>query len=133
MRTAFMEGGSARLEIGFFLHIEISRGRDRILSTRRIPGGDLVENLYVMFFHKMKLASFCGFSDFDRGTMRETMAIFKRRNSVWRVQKILNGEIFMNFIGGRCERKWRFSKMETAFARVQNFVRGDVDENRHFY
>ena len=48
------------------------------------------------------------------------------------VQKILNGEIFMNFIGGRCDRKWRFSKRETAFAGVQNFVRGDVDENRHF-
>ena len=44
----------------------------------------------------------------------------------------MNGEIFMNFIGGRCDRKWRFSNRETAFAGVQNFVRGDVDENRHF-
>ena len=38
----------------------------------------------------------------------------------------------MNLIGGRCDRKWRFSKRETAFAGVQNFVRGDVDENHHF-
>ena len=35
----------------------------------------------------------CGFSDFDRGAMRQKMAIFKGGNSVWRVQKILNGEI----------------------------------------
>ena len=56
----------------------------------------------------------------------------KRETAFAGVQKILNGEIFMNFIGGRCDRKWRFSKRETAFAGVQNFVRGDVDENHHF-
>ena len=44
----------------------------------------------------------------------------------------------MNFIGGRCDRKWRFSNEETAFGGVQNFLNdiffngGDVDENRHF-
>ena len=46
-----------------------------ILSTQRIPGDDLVEN---RCFSGVKLANFCGFSDFDRGTMREKMSIFFR-------------------------------------------------------
>ena len=45
-----------------------------ILSTQRIPGGDLVENLCVI---GVRLANVGGFSDFDRGAMREKMAIFK--------------------------------------------------------
>ena len=45
------------------------------------------------------------------------------------VQKILNGEIFMNFSGGRCDRKWRFSKKETAFAGVQKFLNGEIFMN----
>ena len=57
-----------------------------ILSTQRIPGGDLVEN---HCFIEVKLANVCGFLDFDRG---------------------------------RCERKWRFSKRETAFGGVQKFL-----------
>ena len=52
-----------------------------ILSTQRIPGGDLVEN---RCFIEVKLANVCRFLDFDRGTMREKMAIFKGGNSVCR-------------------------------------------------
>ena len=59
-----------------------------ILSTQRIPGGDLVENLC---FIEVKLANVGGFSDFDRGAMREKMAIFKQRNNVWMGTKFLNG------------------------------------------
>ena len=59
-----------------------------ILSTQKIPGGDLVEN---HFFIEVKLANVSGFSDFDRGTMREKMAIFKHRNNVWSGAKIFNG------------------------------------------
>ena len=51
-----------------------------ILSTQRIPGGDLVEN---RCFLEVKLANVCGFSDFNRGTMRQKITIFKERNSVW--------------------------------------------------
>ena len=50
------------------------------LSTQRIPGGDLVEN---RCFVDAKLDNVCGFSDFNRGTMRQKMAIFKVGNSVW--------------------------------------------------
>ena len=46
-----------------------------ILSTQRIPGGDLVEN---RCFTEVKLVNVCRFSDFDRGTMRQKMPIFKR-------------------------------------------------------
>ena len=59
-----------------------------ILSTQRIPGGDLVENHCVI---EVKLANVCGFLDFDRGTMREKMAIFNGGNSVCRGTKIFNG------------------------------------------
>ena len=31
----------------------------------------------------------------------------------------------MNFIGGRCDRKWRFSKKETAFGGVQKNLNGE--------
>ena len=78
-----------------------------ILSTQRIPGGDLVEN---GCFIEFTLANVCGFFDFDRGAMRQKMAIFKEGTAFAGVQKILNGEIFMNFIGGLCDRKRRFSK-----------------------
>ena len=47
----------------------------------KFSGGDLVEN---GCFQRVKLANDCGFSDFNRGTMREKMAIFKERNSVCR-------------------------------------------------
>ena len=59
-----------------------------ILSTQRIPGGDLVEN---GCFIEVKLANVCRFSDFARGTMREKMAIFKERNRSWQGSKIFNG------------------------------------------
>ena len=59
-----------------------------ILSTQRIPGGDLVEN---RCFIEVKSANVCGFSDFARGAMREKMAIFKEGNSVCRGTKIFNG------------------------------------------
>ena len=62
----------------------ILRGLDRILSTQRIPGGDLVE---ISCFTNVKLVNNGGFSDFDRGTMRENIAIFKKRNSVCRGTK----------------------------------------------
>ena len=64
-----------------------------ILSTQRIPGGDLVEN---GCFIGVKLANDGGFSDFDRGAMREKMAIFEERNSVCRVQKYFMKIIFLN-------------------------------------
>ena len=64
-----------------------------ILSTQRIPGGDLVEN---HCFIDVKLANVCRFSDFDRGTMREKMAIFKGRNSVCRGTKNFMKIIFLN-------------------------------------
>ena len=71
----------------------------------------------------------CGFSDFDRGAMRQKMAIFKRGNSVWRRTKNFECEIFMNFIGGRCDKKWRFSNEETAFAGVQKILNGEIFMN----
>ena len=64
-----------------------------ILSTQRIPGGDLVEN---HCFIEVKLANVCGFLDFDRGTMREKMAIFKERNSVCRGPKNFMKITFLN-------------------------------------
>ena len=64
-----------------------------ILSTQRIPGGDLVEN---QCFIEVKLANVCRFLDFDRGTMREKMAIFKERNSVCRGTKIFMKITFLN-------------------------------------
>ena len=64
-----------------------------ILSTQRIPGGDLVEN---GCFIEVKLANVCGFLDFDRGTMREKMAIFKLRNSVCRGPKNFMKITFLN-------------------------------------
>ena len=145
----------------------------------------------------------CGFSDFDRGAMRQKMAIFKQGNSVWRGTKNFEWRNFHEFHRGtmrqkmaifkrgnsvcrgtknfqisfylhkrifrgamrqkiaifkgrnsvcrvakffqisRCDRKWRFSKRETAFAGVQkifrshfiytkNFQGGDATENRDF-
>ena len=56
----------------------------------------------------------------------------KRETAFAGEQKILNGEIFMNFIGGRCDRKWRFSKREQRLQGSKIFNGGDVDENRHF-
>ena len=64
-----------------------------ILSTQRIPGGDLVEN---HCFIEVKLANVCRFLDFDRGTMREKMAIFKERNSVCKGPKIFMKITFLN-------------------------------------
>ena len=66
-----------------------------ILSTQRIPGGDLVEHLCFM---KVKLANVYGFSDFDRGTMRQKMAIFKERNSVCRGPKFSMGAMLMKIV-----------------------------------
>ena len=68
-------GVGGRLEIGFYLHKEFR-------------GGDLVEN---SSFIKVQLATVYEFSDFDRGAMREKMAIFKERNRVCRGPKIFNG------------------------------------------
>ena len=78
-----------------------------ILSTQRIPGGDLVEN---RCFIEVKLVNVCRFSDFDRGTMRQKMAIFKERNSVCRVQK----------------------HFRSHFIYTKNFQGGDATENRDF-
>ena len=64
-----------------------------ILSTQRIPGGDFVEN---HCFIEVKLANVCGFLDFDRGTMREKMAIFKERSSLCRGTKNFMKIIFLN-------------------------------------
>ena len=36
---------------------------------------------------------------------------------------------FLILIGGRCDRKWRFSKRETAFAGVQKNVNGEIFMN----
>ena len=66
-----------------------------ILSTQRIPGGDLVEN---HCFIEVKLANVCRFSDFARGTMREKMAIFKERNSVRRGPKFSMGAMLMKIV-----------------------------------
>ena len=74
--------------IGLDVRKKLGAAEIGILSTQRIPGGDLVEN---RCFIRVKLANDGGFSDFDRGTMREKMAIFKQRNSVWRGTKIFNG------------------------------------------
>ena len=64
-----------------------------ILSTQRIPGGDLVEN---RCFTEGKLVNVCRFLDFDRGAMREKMAIFKERNSVCRGTKKFMKITFLN-------------------------------------
>ena len=88
MKSVCLKVFGGRLEIGFSLHRELWRGRDCILSTQRIPGGDLVEN---SSFFKVQLATVYEFSDFDRGAMREKMAIFKERNRVCRGPKFFNG------------------------------------------
>ena len=63
-----------------------------------------------------------------RGAMRQKIAIFKERIYVtaifrtrsWFVLKTTGGDATENgIIGGRCDRKWRFSKRKTAFAGVQ--------------
>ena len=64
-----------------------------ILSTQRIPGGDFVENHCCI---EVKLANVSGFLDFDRGAMREKIAIFKERNSVCRGTKIFMNITFLN-------------------------------------
>ncbi len=61
------------------------------------------------------------------GAMRQKIAIFKEGNSVSRVQNVFQELSFyiqkeMNS-WGRCVRKWRFSKKETAFAGY-NFFSG---------
>ena len=58
-----------------------------------------------------------------RGAMRQKIAIFKERNSVCRVAKFFQISFYLHkeFSGGRCDRKSRFSKEETAFAGVQKF------------
>ena len=55
--------------------------------------------------------------------MRQKMAIFKGGNSVCRGTKFFQISFYLKkeISGGRCDRKWRFSKEETAFAGVQKF------------
>ena len=58
--------------------------------------------------------------DEQLGAMHQKIAIFKEGNSVCRVQNVFQELSFyiqkeMNS-WGRCVRKWRFSKKETAFA-----------------
>ena len=80
----------------------------------------------------------CGFSDFDRGAMRQKMAIFKEGNSVCRGTKNFEWRNFHEFHRGTMRQKMAIFKEGNSvcrgpkFCKVQNFVRGDVDENRHF-
>ena len=108
-----------------------------ILSTQRIPGGDLVEN---HCFIEVKLANVCGFSDFDRGAMREKMAIFKERNSVCRGTKNNFSEhckcwwyrvaLTLRKRSGRSI--WKMKHVLNILAFNTCFNGSDVDENRHF-
>ena len=75
----------------------------------------------------------CGFSDFDRGAMRQKMAIFKEGNSVWRGTKNFEWRNFHEFHRGTMRQKMAIFKEGNSVCRgTKNFVRGDVDENRHF-
>ena len=80
-------------------------------------------------FSRMALISHTFSFVIHRGAMRQKMAILKRGNSVCR------DTIFFRYLilstqriseppdkGGRCNRKCRFSRKETAFAGVQNFT-----------
>ena len=80
----------------------ISRGRDRILATQRIPRGrDLI-------FSTQRIPRW---GDPIGGGLRIVSGEHVR---------IVSGE-HGEIIGGRCVRKWRFSKKETAFADPQKF------------
>ena len=68
----------------------------------------------------------CGFSDFDRGAMRQKMAI----NSVCSGTTNFEWRNFHEFHRGTMRQKMAIFKEGNTFAGVQNFVRGDADENR---
>ena len=68
--------------------------------------------------------SFYLHKEFSGGAMRQKIAIFKGRNSVCRVAKF--------FQISRCDRKWRFSKRETAFAGVQKIFRSHFIYTKNF-
>ena len=75
----------------------------------------------------------CGFSDFDRGAMRQKMAIFKEGNSVCRGTKNFEWRNFHEFHRGTMRQKMAIFKDGNSVCRgTKNFVRGDVDEHRHF-
>ena len=83
-----------RLEIGFSVHRALWRGRDRnFIYTENSGEATLSEK---SSFIKVQLATVYEFSDFDRGAMREKMAIFKERNSVCRGTKNFMKIIFLN-------------------------------------
>ena len=80
-------------------------------------------------FSRMALISHTFSFVIHRGAMRQKMAILKWGNSVCRDTKFFRYLILSTQRiseppdkGGRCNRKCRFSRKETAFAGVQNFT-----------
>ena len=117
-------------------HYRSSGATDPILSTQRIPrSGDPIVSTQRIPRGRDRI-----FPTQRMGAMRQKMAIFRGGNSVCRVhffqelsfyiQKELTNDFPDKFwkciapcrkSGGRCDRKWQFSKRETAFAGTQKF------------
>ena len=95
MSSRFLKGSGGRLEIGFYLHREFCRGRDRILDTQRIPGVDLVENRCLL---SGKLANVCGFSDFARGDIARESGDIQRWKQRLQGPKFSMGAMLMKIV-----------------------------------
>ena len=95
MKRRFLKGSGGRLEIGFYLQENSAGAEIAFYLHREFRGVDLVEN---ECFTTVRLDNVCGFSDFDRGTMREKMAIFKERKCVCRVQNVSMGATLMKIV-----------------------------------
>ena len=75
----------------------------------------------------------CGFSDFDRGAMRQKMAIFKEGNSVWRGTKNFEWRNFHEFHRGTMRQKMAIFKEGNSVCRGPKFCKGRCWWKSSFY
>ena len=75
----------------------------------------------------------CGFSDFDRGAMRQKMAIFKRGNSVCRGTKNFEWRNFHEFHRGTMRQKMAIFKEGNSVCRGPKFCKGRCWWKSSFY
>ena len=75
----------------------------------------------------------CGFSDFDRGVMRQKMAIFKEENSVCRGTKNFEWRNFHEFHRGTMRQKMAIFKEGNSVCRGPKFCKGRCWWKSSFY
>ena len=75
----------------------------------------------------------CGFSDFDRGTMRQKMAIFKEGNSVCRGTKNFEWRNFHEFHRGTMRQKMAIFNEGNSVCRGPKFCKGRCWWKSSFY